>query len=138
MPSSCQLAYLPELFELSWIIRNWCKISRNLAKIEALPKCIRNKSSEILNFFSAKIPSLIYINEVVEVIAGKGEGQESDSKPDRDIVEIDDDAVFDAKIENSELSDEETIVEVNEGDIDEDVRSYDEILVNENDDQLDY
>ena len=35
------------------------QISLNLAEIEALPKCIRNKSSEILNFFSAEIPSLV-------------------------------------------------------------------------------
>ena len=32
---------------------------RNIAEIEALPKCIQNKSSEILNLFSAKIPSLV-------------------------------------------------------------------------------
>ena len=35
------------------------QISLNLAEIEAHPKCIRNKSSEILNFFSAEIPSLV-------------------------------------------------------------------------------
>ena len=38
------------------------QISLNLAEIEALPKCIRNKSSEILNFFSAEIPSLVNTN----------------------------------------------------------------------------
>ena len=35
------------------------QIIRNLAEIGALPRCIRNKSSEIRNLFSAKIPSLL-------------------------------------------------------------------------------
>ena len=38
------------------------QISLNLAEIEAHPKCIRNKSSEILNFFSAEIPSLFLMD----------------------------------------------------------------------------
>ena len=37
------------------------QIIKNLAEIEALPKCIRNKSSEIRHLFSAKIPPLIGI-----------------------------------------------------------------------------
>ena len=35
------------------------QIIQNLAKIEALPKCIQNKSSKIRNSFSAKIPPLV-------------------------------------------------------------------------------
>ena len=35
------------------------QIIQNLAKIEALPKCIQNKSSKIQNLFSAKIPPLV-------------------------------------------------------------------------------
>ena len=35
------------------------QIIQNLAKIEALPKCIQNKSSKIRNLFSAKIPPLV-------------------------------------------------------------------------------
>ena len=37
------------------------QIILNLAEIEALPKCIRSKSSEIQNLFSAKIPALVKI-----------------------------------------------------------------------------
>ena len=35
------------------------QIIRNLAEIEALSKCFRNKLSEIRNLFSAKILSLV-------------------------------------------------------------------------------
>ena len=35
------------------------QIILNLTEIEALPKCIRNKSSEIQNLFSAEILSLV-------------------------------------------------------------------------------
>ena len=49
------------------------QISLNLAEIEALPKCIRNKSSEILNFFSAEIPSLVSLLVMVGGWVGGGE-----------------------------------------------------------------
>ena len=35
------------------------QIILNLTEIEALPKYIRNKSSEIQNLFSAEIPALV-------------------------------------------------------------------------------
>ena len=37
------------------------QIIRNLAEIEGLPKCFRNKSSEIRNLFSAEIPPLLFL-----------------------------------------------------------------------------
>ena len=76
------------------------------------------------------------INEVVKVVTEKGEDQKPDSKSHHDIAKNDDDKVFDVKIENSKLSDEEAIVKVNEEDTDEDVRGNDEISVSENDDQF--
>ena len=41
------------------------QIILNLTEIEALPKYIRNKSSEIQNLFSAEIPALISTNYIV-------------------------------------------------------------------------
>ena len=78
----------------------------------------------------------IDINEIVEVVAEKGEGQKPDSKSDHDIAVIDDDVVLDVKIETFKLSDKEGIVKVNEEDTDEDVRGYEVIAVEENDDQI--
>ena len=38
------------------------QIILNLTEIEALPKYIRNKSSEIQNLFSAEIPALLRLH----------------------------------------------------------------------------
>ena len=80
----------------------------------------------------------VAINEVVKVVAGNDEERMTDSKPDYDITETDNDEDFDVRIENSKFSDEQAIVKVIEEDTDEDVGGYNEISVNENEDQLNY
>ena len=56
------------------------QIILNLTEIEALPKCIQNKSSEIRNLFSAEIPSLHSTN------ARKGSNQNHKSQTFQDLV----------------------------------------------------
>ena len=58
-----------------------------------------------------------------------------DDKSDQDVTENDDDEDDDLKVEISNLSCQLLKVD---GNTDEDVRGYDEISVNENDDQLDF
>ena len=62
-----------------------------------------------------------------------------DDKSDQDVTENDDEEDVDLKVEISKLSNEESVAKV-DGNTDEDVRGYDydEISVNENDDQLDF
>ena len=60
-----------------------------------------------------------------------------DDKSDQDVTENDDDEDVDLKVEISNLSNEESVAKV-DGNTDEDVQGYDEISVNENDDQLDF
>ena len=60
-----------------------------------------------------------------------------DDKSDQDVTENDDDEDDDLKAEISNSSNEESVAKV-DGNTDEDVRGYDEISVNENDDQLDF
>ena len=60
-----------------------------------------------------------------------------DDKSDQDVTENDDDEDVDLQVEISNLSNEESVAKV-DGNTDEDVRGYDEISVNENDDQLDF
>ena len=55
----------------------------------------------------------------------------------QDISENDDNEGIDVYDVNSTLADKESIAKVGE-DTDEDVQGYDEISVNENDDQIDY
>ena len=50
------------LFKICLNYQKLIQIILNLTKIEAFPKCIRNKSSEIQYLFSAKIPSLMQIH----------------------------------------------------------------------------
>ena len=44
------------------------QIILNLTEIEALPKYIRNKSSEIQNLFSAKIQALVMYDLIIIII----------------------------------------------------------------------
>ena len=44
------------------------QIILNLTEIEALPKYIRNKSSEIQNLFSAEIPALVQSSQLASTL----------------------------------------------------------------------
>ena len=44
------------------------QIILNLTEIEALPKYIRNKSSEIQKLFSAEIPALVLVYSINSVV----------------------------------------------------------------------
>ena len=48
------------------------QIILNLTEIEALPKYIRNKSSEIQNLFSAEIPALVLKDVNPTILWGGG------------------------------------------------------------------
>ena len=75
----------------------------------------------------------------VEVVGGNGEDEINGVKSNHDIAENDDDEGVGVNDENSDVSNEESIAKFGEkGNTDEDVQGYDEISVNENDDQLDY
>ena len=68
----------------------------------------------------------VFINKVVQVVAGNDKDQMTDSKPDHDIAEVDDDKGIDDYLKNPQI-DEDTK---------EEVRGYNGISVNKNDDDL--
>ena len=59
------------------------QIILNLTEIEALPKYIRNKSSEIQNLFSAEIPALVREALHIETTFKKSGNRRNNTFPDQ-------------------------------------------------------